>query len=727
MTKRLLSLAMSVLLLLSYINVSAVNVSAATYDITKLQALCRQYPAGKYWNHIGSAVNNPEGYTSEPCTHHKNGAGCSYARPAACECNFYNNAIQCMGYAYMIAEKIVGSNPRNWQKKTELVVKDLKVGDVIRYYNDGHSITVTGVDGDKISYTGANWGGDCLIKWDVMDKKDITGFSYVLHAKSNKRTNTNLTFFEGIAAESDIRMNSGEVWQMSADGSLNVREDHSTTAEKTGSISAEGTFFVFDKYDDGTYLWGKVDDGITKGWAVLNYSTYKSGVTDILIMEDTDIFTAGRDFTLNWNSMPGAEKYSVSIYKADGTVVKNLEAKENSITLSLPDGGIYLAIVSCSNAKTSSWKMQSQRKEITVIPAPPFEVQSVSLESEKTVCAGEFSKISATVLPVESKDAVAWKSSDESIVSVLTDGTVLAHKTGTAYVYCSSLTDNTISGKCKVTVKLSAPAGFTQDESVTAKDTVALKWNEVKGADGYRVYRVKSNGKYKKIADVKNTSVFDTGRLPGKTYCYNVRAYSVVNGKNVYTDFSGEIFASAAPDKIKNLKTAKITTKSFTLSWEKVDGAAYYIVYQYNVTTGAFEKFKTLKKTSVKIKKPSGTAAAYKVSAVLRHGSKKLYGELSDAVYGVTKPAAPVVKVKPYKKSVTVSWQKTEGATGYIIYKKTSKGYEKVSVVNGDKLKYTVKKLKRKTEYTFKVKAVMEVADKEYYSSYSTAVKVKTK
>ena len=148
MTKRLIAFFLAVMLLFSYINVLSLSVSAA-YDVSALVALCKQYPDGKYWNHIGSAVNNPEGYTSVPCTHHKNGAGCSYARPAACECNYYNQAIQCMGYAYMIAEKIVGSNPRSWQKIKTLNTADLRVGDVIRYYNDTHSITVTGVSGNR--------------------------------------------------------------------------------------------------------------------------------------------------------------------------------------------------------------------------------------------------------------------------------------------------------------------------------------------------------------------------------------------------------------------------------------------------------------------------------------------------------------------------------------------------------------------------------------------------
>ena len=723
MTKRLIAFFLAVMLLFSYINVLSLSVSAA-YDVSALVALCKQYPDGKYWNHIGSAVNNPEGYTSVPCTHHKNGAGCSYARPAACECNYYNQAIQCMGYAYMIAEKIVGSNPRSWQKIKTLNTADLRVGDVIRYYNDTHSITVTGVSGNKISYTGANWGGDCLIKWDTMDKSEITGFSYVLHAKSNKITNKNLTFYEGVVAESDIRMNSGEVWQMNDEGSLNVREDHSTSAKKTGTIAAKGTFFVFDKFDDGKYLWAKVDDGITKGWAVLNYSTYKSGVTDILTVEETSVYTAGREFALKWNAIPGAEKYSISVYKADGTSVKNLEANTNTITLSLPDAGIYVFVVSCSNSKASSWKMQSQRKELTVVPAPAFEIQSITLPAEAEAFAGEFSKLTATVYPAVSKDAVAWRSSDESVVSVLIDGTILAHKEGTAYVYCSSLTDERINSVCKVTVKLSVPSGFAQIAEKSTRDTVSLKWNEVKGADGYRVYMIKSNGKYKLIADTAETTALHSGRLPGKTYFYNVRAYSLKDGVKSYSPFSGEIYAATATERVQNFRVTDINAKSFRLSWDEVEGADYYALYKYNEVTGVFDRVNSFKKTSVKIKKPSGSITAYKIAAVKRHGSKKLYGELSDAQYGITTPKKPVVKSEVKEGKATLSWKKTEGATGYIIYKKTDEGYKKVKVVNGKKTKYTFKKLKKGNTYTYKVRASMRVADTVYYSNYSSPVKV---
>ena len=51
MTKRLIAFFLAVMLLFSYINVLSLSVSAA-YDVSGLVALCKQYPDGKYWNHI---------------------------------------------------------------------------------------------------------------------------------------------------------------------------------------------------------------------------------------------------------------------------------------------------------------------------------------------------------------------------------------------------------------------------------------------------------------------------------------------------------------------------------------------------------------------------------------------------------------------------------------------------------------------------------------------------
>ena len=137
MTKRILSLLLCGLLVFGCLNVGIVRTSAASVT-TELTKLAKKFPNGKYWNHVGSKVNNPDGYTDTPCTHHSSSA-CGIL-PGDCECNSFVNAIQCMGFAYKSAYDIVGTNPRGWNKSTELKPSALYVGDIIRY--SGHSVTV---------------------------------------------------------------------------------------------------------------------------------------------------------------------------------------------------------------------------------------------------------------------------------------------------------------------------------------------------------------------------------------------------------------------------------------------------------------------------------------------------------------------------------------------------------------------------------------------------------
>ena len=53
--------AMSVRLVLFCLWMSASVVQAETID-----GLKAKFPEGKYWNHAGSASNNPDGYTNTP-------------------------------------------------------------------------------------------------------------------------------------------------------------------------------------------------------------------------------------------------------------------------------------------------------------------------------------------------------------------------------------------------------------------------------------------------------------------------------------------------------------------------------------------------------------------------------------------------------------------------------------------------------------------------------------
>lgn len=699
---------------------------AAKYDVSKLIALAEKFPDGKYWNHIGSPVNNPDGYTSTPCTHHAE--GCSYTKPGACECNWYNSAIQCMGYSFKLGEEIVGTNARTWKKSTTLNASSLRVGDIIRYYNDTHSIVVVGVKGDVIAYTGANWGGNCLIKWSQMNISEVTGFSYVLHDENNNRTNTDIAFYQNAKpADKDSSMGSGEVWQMNGEGNLNVRREPSVSSEKVGSIPAQGCFYAGEKRDDGTYLWAKVRSGTVEGWAVLNYSKYLSGVSETLKLESPGSVFAGARFSLKCSSISAAEKYTVKIYDKNGKLYKTQTAKSNCFDLSIDEAGEYRAVVCSENAKAPSWVLQSETESFTVLAADADAPVRITLPKTQSLAVGEFSEISATVYPTTARESVSWSSSNEAVATVLSDGTVLAHQSGTAVITCKSASDSAVSSQCAVSVKLDSPQGFSQNTEKTDSASITLNWKAVKGADGYRVYRVKSNGSYKLIADVNALTCKDTGLSSAQEYRYNIRAYQKIGGKNHYSDFFGVICAVTPPKAVTGLTVTDRTEKGFTLTWNAVQGADAYYLYRYDSASKKYLKVKTLKTNSIRIKQKAPFYGLYRVAACVKSYNITVLGEKSSAVYGFATPSAPTLQATASKTKVTLSWQEVPGATSYIVYQKKGSTYKKVATVKGTTLKYTVGSLKRKTAYTFKIKACTKHGAKKAYSDYSKAVTVSTK
>lgn len=72
--------------------------------------------------------------------------------------------------------------------------------------------------------------------------------------------------------------------------------------------------------------------------------------------------------------------------------------------------------------------------------------------------------------------------------------------------------------------------------------TINVSWKKVNGADGYAVYRSTSkSGTYslkKTIIKGSTLSYTNTGLTKNKTYYYKVKAYKIVDGKKIYSDYS---------------------------------------------------------------------------------------------------------------------------------------------------------------------------------------------
>ena len=142
----------------------------------KFRELQNRFRDGEYWNHYNASDYSHTG--TIPCH-------CSYtcAGNCSCECGqFYYNgqwvAGQCHGYALRLAYEIYGSNANTWATNTS--IDSVRPGDIIRFWNDGHSVMVTNVNGDNITFTDCNRAGPCKVAWNVTWKKsNFTGLTKI--------------------------------------------------------------------------------------------------------------------------------------------------------------------------------------------------------------------------------------------------------------------------------------------------------------------------------------------------------------------------------------------------------------------------------------------------------------------------------------------------------------------------------------------------------------------
>lgn len=706
--KRLLSFAVCLVIVLSGVAVIPGGFTAQGADITaKVAALKAKFPDGKYWNHVGSSRNNPDKCTSTPCTHHgSRGSGCSIS-DSGCACNFFNGGIQCVGYSYKIAYELTGSLPsvsNGWTKTTTLSASKLAVGDIIRYLNNSHSICVVGVNGNTIAYTGANWGGNCLIRWGTMTISQLTGFTYVYHKSNNSDSNSDLSIVSGATSE---------IWKTktSNDSSLNIRKSASTSSSVVGNIPPGKKFEVLSKtYSTTTkYLWAKIKYKSIKGFCVLNYAQYvKGSVETINLINLSDIYS-GISYTLNWNAIDGADTYKLYLYNSSGRLTKSYTCYSTSRAIKIADAGEYYIRLVAKNSRVSSWKVESGKIAVTVFASGQLKLSSISLPDSMNIRVGQSEYCDFEISPYAAMNDMKWSTSDSSVATVSSAGVVQAKKCGKVKISCQSKSKAKIISSCEVTVLPPIVSGLRQ---VSLSDTskIQIKWNEVKNIDGYRVYSVSSDGKiYKKLVDVKKTSYTFNSTSGAGQKIFSVRAYKAIDGKRYYSPYPTPLKTYIVPGKVQGLKCVSQTTAGFKLKWTAVKGANAYDVYRYSVATKQWDRVLIVKKNSASFGSITDNSAySYRVRAVLSHDGTRLSGEPSDSVYGFCAPMAPVLSATPGKTSVTLRWTRPAGTTGYRLLINTASGYKQIATPRTTSTAYTVTGLRSGRTYTFKLEAIAE-------------------
>lgn len=164
------------------------------------------------------------------------------------------------------------------------------------------------------------------------------------------------------------------------------------------------------------------------------------------------------------------------------------------------------------------------------------------------------------------------------------------------------------------------------------------------------------------------------------------------------------------PAQVTGLTATETTSNSIKLTWSAAKDAKDYCVY---VKKASDTKYKALTVTATNCSL-TGLSANTKYNCLVRARSdSKVLGKKSaeltvSTAKKVEKPAqvTGLKKTSCTQNSVSLSWSKTSGATGYQVLYSDVKGGTFKEVGTTTKTSYTVKSLKASTGYYFKVCAV---------------------
>ena len=409
--------------------------------------------------------------------------------------------------------------------------------------------------------------------------------------------------------------------------------------------------------------------------------------------------------------------------KEDGDITSKIEVVEN--TVDTTKAGEYKVVYKVTDSQGASAK-----KEIKVVvrsnEKPEISAKDVVLKVDDVFNA--MSGVSAS------------DKEDGDITSKIkvVENTVNTSKAGIYKVVYEVIDSdgNTVRKEIKVTVRLNKVSNVKSVSN--SYNSNKITWSKLKDVDGYEIYRSTSKtGTYSRVQEITNGNTInyvDKNLATGSGYYYKIRAYKIVNGEKLYGDYSSIVSAKPVLSRTTNVISKSASYNSNKITWKKVSGASGYEVYRSNSKSGKYSKVKTITSGSTlnytNTGLTTGTTYYYKVRAYRTVNGKKVYSSYSSIVSAKPTLKTPSVKLTSGSRKATVKWGKVAGASGYEVYRATSKSgkYSKVKTVgSGSTTSYTNSSLTKNKTYYYKVRAYRTVKGKKVYSSYSSAKYIKIK
>lgn len=458
---------------------------------------------------------------------------------------------------------------------------------------------------------------------------------------------------------------------------------------------------------------------------------------------------ASKKIELNWNKVTGANGYY--IYRAEGDTgsYQQIAKIDSNKTLS------YIDKVSANN-KAYSYKVCAY----SIVN----NVEGVGAKSEVCTTKALATPKITSVVPVSAKimeiewNKVKGATGYEISRSTKSDGTykvIGTVESGSTTTY----QDTTVKAQKMYYYKVRAintGVGATGESAYSAvafgktvacaaitsviaqSDTVLeIKWEEVSEAYGYRVKRSTSkNGTYKTIKTIKKTSTTsykDTKVTAGTTYYYKIETLTK-SGDKIGSSGESAVVKGKTVARPEISYVSSISDKKLQIGWNEVSGAWGYNVKRSTSKNGTYQTIATVQGASTTTYKDksltTGKKYYYKIEAINKVNGKKGYSGDSAAVVGQTIATASLTTIKAVNSNtISLSWKKVSGVSGYEIYRSTSKSgkYERVGRVSGAKTtSFEDTTVKAGKNYYYKVRGYKKNSAKEGKGTYSAVQKAWT-
>ena len=237
-------------------------------------------------------------------------------------------------------------------------------------------------------------------------------------------------------------------------------------------------------------------------------------------------------------------------------------------------------------------------------------------------------------------------------------------------------------------------------------DRIGLSWQQVNGADSYKIYYSTVNSfetaiKYSPGQTITNLNCVVPSLDTNTAYYFWVKAFNNDGNKSLPSEpVMGMTLLSNPEPKITNYSNVSVS-----LSWEPVDGAEYYKVY-YSIdnsfdTANPFPQISTTAKTVTGLN--AGTPYYFWVTAH-NNINRSLQSPVAEATTVLLSPLLEVTS--RLSDRIGLSWDKVDGAEYYRVYYNTNDSFEIERIlVETSTTGHTVTRLSPGTHYYFWVTA----------------------